>query len=66
MATQVEYSVSVELIYVAKMEFGTTSVQLRERKNGLLVPKRHKMKHLDFLILLLESRHPFERKLSLR
>jgi hypothetical protein len=56
MATQVEYSVSVELIYVAKMEFGTTSVQLRERKNGLLVPKRHKMKHLDFLILLLESR----------
>jgi len=35
---------------------GTTSVHLRERKNGPLVPKRHKMKHLDFLILLLESR----------
>jgi len=39
-------------------EFGTTSVQLRERKSGFLVPKRHKMKHLDFLSFLLESR-PF-------
>src|SRR6516225_2394956 len=38
------------------MEFGTNSVQLRERKNGFLAPKRHKMKHLDFLILLLEYR----------
>ena len=37
-------------------EFGTNSVQLRERKNGSLAPKRHQMKHLDFLILLLESR----------
>ena len=37
-------------------EFGTTSGQLRERKNGFLAPKRHQMKHLDFLILLLESR----------
>ena len=37
-------------------EFGTNSVQLRERKNGPLAPKRHQMKHLDFLILLLESR----------
>jgi hypothetical protein len=37
-------------------EFGTNSVQLRERKNGFLAPNRHQMKHLDFLILLLESR----------
>ena len=29
-------------------ELGTTSVQLRERKNGLAVPKRHQAKHLDF------------------
>ena len=36
-------------------EFGTNSVQLRERKNGFLVPKRHWM-HLDFLSFLLESR----------
>ena len=35
-------------------EFGTNSV-LRERKNGPLAPQRHQMKHLDFLILLLES-----------
>ena len=41
---------------VLRMEFGTNSVQLRERKNGSLAPKRHQMKHLDFLILLLESR----------
>jgi hypothetical protein len=27
------------------------SIQLRERKNGILVPKRHQMKHLDFLIV---------------
>ena len=38
------------------MEFGTNSVQLRERKNGFLVPKRHWMKHLDFLSFWLESR----------
>ena len=31
-----------------RYNFGTTSVQLRERKNGLLAPKRHQMKHLDF------------------
>jgi hypothetical protein len=37
-------------------EFGTNSAQLREKKNGPLAPKRHQMKHLDFLILLLESR----------
>jgi hypothetical protein len=37
-------------------EFGTNSVQLRERKNSFLVPKRRQVKHLDFLILLLESR----------
>src|SRR6516225_3507487 len=42
------------------MEFGTNSVQLRERKNGFLAPKRHKMKHLDFLILLLESKRSRE------
>jgi len=29
---------------------------LRERKNGFLVLKRHRMKHLDFLSFLLESR----------
>jgi hypothetical protein len=28
---------------------GTTSVQLRERKNGLLTPKRHQTKHLEFM-----------------
>ena len=37
-------------------EVGTNSVQLRERKNGFLVPKRHWMKHLDFLSFWLESR----------
>jgi hypothetical protein len=37
-------------------EFGTNSVQLRERRNGFLVPKRHWMKHLDFLSFLLESK----------
>ena len=37
-------------------ELGTNSVQLRERKNGSLAPKRHQMKHLDFLSFLLESR----------
>ena len=29
---------------------GTTSVQLRERKNGLLIPKRHQTKHLEFVL----------------
>jgi hypothetical protein len=37
-------------------EFGTNSVQLRERKNGSLAPKRHWMKHLDFFSFLLESK----------
>src|SRR6516225_981634 len=36
--------------------FGTTSVQLRERKNGLPAPKRHQMKHLDFLIAFFGTR----------
>jgi len=27
---------------------GTNSVQLRREKNGFLVPKRHRMKHLEF------------------
>ena len=31
-----------------RVQFGTTSVQLRERKNGSLAPKRHQMKHLEF------------------
>jgi len=43
-------------------EFGTNSVQLRERKNGFLVPKRHWMKHLDFLSFLLESRRSMSPK----
>jgi hypothetical protein len=30
--------------------FGTTSVQLSERKNGALLPKRHQMKHLEFVV----------------
>ena len=29
---------------------GTTSVQLSERKNGFLAPKRHQIKHLEFCI----------------
>ncbi len=29
---------------------GTTSVQLSERKNGFLTPKRHQIKHLEFVI----------------
>src|SRR5215471_17723094 len=37
-------------------QFGTTSVQLRERKKGLLAPKRHQMKHLDFLIAFFGTR----------
>ena len=54
-------------------EFGTNSVQLRERKNGPLAPKRHQMKHLDFfdfvvgiqavffrLLLTVEVAGPFE------
>jgi hypothetical protein len=30
--------------------FGTTSVQLSERKRGTLLPKRHQIKHLEFVI----------------
>jgi hypothetical protein len=30
--------------------FGTRSVQLRERKSGGLFPKRHQIKHLEFVI----------------
>jgi hypothetical protein len=29
--------------------FGTRSVQLSERKRGTLLPKRHQIKHLDFV-----------------
>jgi hypothetical protein len=29
-------------------KLGTTSVQIRERRNGLAVPKRHQVKHLEF------------------
>jgi len=43
------------------LEFGTNSVQLRERKNGFLASKRQQMKHLDFLILL-ESRRSVVQK----
>jgi hypothetical protein len=32
----------------ARENFGTTSVQLRERKNGVLAPKRHQVKQLEF------------------
>ena len=35
---------------------GTSSGQLSERKNGFLVPKRHQMKHLEFLILWFGTR----------
>ena len=34
---------------------GTTSVQLCERKNGVVLPKRHQMKHLDFDLLLVRD-----------
>jgi hypothetical protein len=30
--------------------FGTTSVQLSERKRGTPLPKRHQIKHLEFVI----------------
>jgi hypothetical protein len=35
---------------------------LREKKNGFLAPKRHQIKHLDFLILWLESRQSMSPK----
>ena len=30
--------------------FGTRSVQLSERKRGTLLPKRHQIKHLEFVV----------------
>jgi len=30
--------------------FGTSSVQLSERKSGALLPKRHQTKHLEFVL----------------
>ena len=39
-----------------RYNFGTTSVQLRERKNGFPAPKRHQMNHLDFLIAFFGTR----------
>jgi hypothetical protein len=30
--------------------FGTISVQLSERKSGTLFPKRHQIKHLEFVV----------------
>jgi hypothetical protein len=30
--------------------FGTTSVQLSERKSSRLLPKRHQIKHLEFVV----------------
>src|SRR5580658_11094035 len=30
--------------------FGTRSVQLSERKSGRLLPKRHQIKHLEFVV----------------
>src|SRR5262249_59615777 len=50
-----------------RCNFGTTE----KGKNRFLVPKRHQMKHLEFLILLLGTRgsevqlEPFSRRLSL-
>src|SRR5215470_11936859 len=41
--------------------FGTTWVQLRERKSGFLVPKRHQMKHLGFCILLFGTKGRYAR-----
>jgi hypothetical protein len=38
-----------------RVQFGTTSVQLRERKNGALAPKRHQMKHLEFWTFLVRD-----------
>ena len=40
-----------------RYKFGTTE---GERENGPLAPRRHQMKHLDFLILLLESKQSIQ------
>ena len=34
---------------------GTTSVQLRERKNSALAPQRHQLKHLKFSTLIVRD-----------
>jgi hypothetical protein len=36
-------------------ELGTSSVQLRERKSGVLVPKRHQNEALGFLTLIVRD-----------
>jgi len=41
---------------MGKRPLGTSSGQLRERKNSFLVPKRHQMKHLEVWILLSGTR----------
>ena len=35
-------------VHASARNFGTSSVQLSERKDGLQVPKRHQMKQLEF------------------
>ena len=35
--------------------FGTRSVQLSERKRGTLLPKRHQIKHLEFVVSLVRD-----------
>ena len=37
-------------VYASARNFGTTSVQLSERKDGLQFPKRHQTKHLEFVL----------------
>jgi hypothetical protein len=32
------------------LRLGTISVQLSERKGGLLTPKRHQLKHVKFVL----------------
>ena len=49
MTSKIKVENSSALQHCMLWELGTNSVQLRERKNGFLVPKRHWMKHLDFL-----------------
>src|SRR5580658_1118275 len=46
--------------------FGTTSVQLSERKGGLLTPKRHQIKPLEFVISWFGTRGPEVQILSPR
>jgi hypothetical protein len=40
----------VSTVHVPIGFFGTTSVQLSERKGGLLALKRHQLKHLEFVL----------------